>query len=316
MSRDPHMPGLAHVAIAFGLSAVLHAMTRGKFTSKHAIIFSFNNLLGPDLFGLISGDWYAFFHGMGWLLAAIPLALLWSVFARYSLRWRPFRVAKRDPATEPVITFPEVFCLVAAGGLFHLFVDIIGHPPYIATGDGGIVPWGAVWFGGDAWFSIESIWATGMFPCGNTFDFHEFMPYVAPVAGVSIILVFFVMQRGRKWIFLSTACIALVTVVPLAIAWFVPDGSGFDVTAPGVTFFGDPGAVTSTYRLSGGEADLGVLVFFGLFFLLPMVLLWMGCHGIPGVPLAGYRAVQARVDAEKETWARERARELLAGNET
>ncbi|MBN2150087.1 MAG: hypothetical protein JW839_01450 [Candidatus Lokiarchaeota archaeon] len=308
------MPGFAHVVFALGLSLFLHKASHGKFSTKHAIIFSVNSLVGPDIFGFL--DYYSvaymFFHGYGWLLAAVPLALAWSVFTRYSLRWVPFRVARRDPAREAIATIPEVYCLVAAGGIFHLFVDLIGHPPTIPFAGNPVAPWGAVWFGGDLWFSIDSLLGTGMFPCGNHFHFPEFYAYLVPVLALTLVLILFFMQRSSKHFQLASIIIIVAAVVPLAIAYAVPDTSGFDVYGPGITYYGSDAWVASTYRLTGGEADLGVVVFFGLFFFVPLILLWMSYDGVPFVRKRGLRAAIERIEAEERASARQRVAEVVA----
>ena len=151
------MPGIAHVAVSLGLSIFLYKITHGRFSIKHAVIFTINSFVGPDIFGFIDyrSELYVFFHGMGWFIAAIPLTFVWSVYTRYHLSWKPFKVWKRDPNKEYVITIPEVFCLVAAGGIFHQFMDLIGHPSYITYMGEANVPWGAVWFGGNNWFTHD-----------------------------------------------------------------------------------------------------------------------------------------------------------------
>lgn len=306
------MPGFAHVAISLGLSLFVFKATRGKFTPKHAIIFTINSLVGPDLFGIIPyGDVYVFFHGYGWFVAAVPVALAWSLFTRCSLQWRPLKVTKRDPGREAIISIPEVFCLVAAGGIIHQLVDIIGHPPTINY-EGTIVPWGAVWFGGDLWFSIQSVLGTGMFPCGNYFHFPEFYAYVTPVAAVAIALIMLVMPRGAKQFQIASAIIIAATFLPLAISYAVPDTSGFDVHGLGVNYFGSDAYIASTYRLSGGESDLGTMVLFGLFLFVPLILLWMGCDGIPFVKKQGMRAAIERIEKEERERIKLRIRELVA----
>jgi hypothetical protein len=307
------MPGFAHIVVSLGISLFVLKATRGKFSVKHAIIFTVNSLVGPDMFGVLSyNDVYNFFHGYGWFLAAVPLALAWSFFTRYSLQWAPLKVTKRDPAREAIISIPEVFCLVAAGGIFHQFIDIIGHPPTIDYAGMMNVPWGAVWFGGDLWFSIESVLGTGMFPCGNYFKFPEFLAYLVPIIAATVALIMFFMQRSSKHFQIASIVIIAAAFVPLAIAYAVPDTSGFDIHGVGVNYFGSDAYVASTYRLTGGEADLGVMVFFGLFFFVPLVLLWMSFDGIPFVKKTGLRAAIERIEAEERESARQRVREVIA----
>ena len=308
------MPGFAHVCIAMGLSVFLYKVTGGKFSIKHAIIFSVNNLVGPDIFGVLDylSPWYFFFHGYGWVIAAIPLVFLWMIFARYHVQWKPFKAWKRDPKVEPVITIPEIYCLVAAGGIMHMFVDIIGHPSFIYY-NGVLVPWGTAWFGDQLFESIQGIWATGLFPCGNTFHFWENYVLLGSILLVALILIIFIMQKGKKPFYLSVLVIIVSYFIPLAISWFIPN-SGFNINQPGiVNYYGDPtGFVPYTFHLTGGEADLGVLVFFGLFLFVPLVLLYMSYTGIPGIKLKGYRAIAAQVESENHREIDEKIKSRLA----
>jgi hypothetical protein len=306
------MPGFAHIIIALGLSIFIWKISNNKFTPKHAIIFSVNALVGPDMFGVLEygNVHYNFFHGMGWFLAAALLALPWSLFTKYSLSWRPFKVQKRDLQREVVTSVLEVFCIIAAGGMFHQLVDIVGHPATITTVAEGVIPWGVVWFGGNAWFSVDSILGTGMFPCGNAFGFPEFFAFSIPAIVAGIVLLLFFSHKSKKaFIWLSTLII-IGYAIPLSISYFIPDLSGFNVTAPGVNYFGDPGNVPSTYRLTGGEADLGVLVYFGIFLFLPLALLWMSYSGIPGIKITGLRAEIREIEKEERARVEDRVKAL------
>ncbi|MEX2682133.1 MAG: hypothetical protein Q6373_011065 [Candidatus Sigynarchaeota archaeon] len=294
------MPGTAHIVFNLGLSLFLYKATRGKFSIKHAIIFTVNSLVGPDMFGFL--DWgnqaYWFFHGYGWIVAAIPLAFAWSIFTKFSLQWVPFKVTKRDPAKEAIITIPEVFCLVAAGGLLHLFIDIIGHPPTASYPGGPYdIPWGAIWFGNDWWFSMDSILATGRFPCGNYYGYPEYLPYLVSVLAITLLLMMFVMQRSSKHFQIASVIVILAGIAPLLIAFVGPLLSGSEPMA---------------YHLTGGEADLGVDVFIGLFFFVPLVLLWMSYDGIPFVKKHGLRAAIERIEAEERASAKQRIAEVVA----
>ncbi|MBD3187936.1 hypothetical protein GF325_13955 [Candidatus Bathyarchaeota archaeon] len=302
------MPGFVHVVIALGLSLFLYIVTGKKFGVKHAIIFSVNSFVGPDIFGILDyrSKLYVFFHGYGWFLAAIPLALLWSVYTKYTLQWKPFEVGKRDPSKEHVITVPEVFCLVAAGGIFHQFMDLVGHPSYITYEGVANTPWGAVWFGGENWFSVEAIWGTGMFPCGNEFGFWENYVYLGACIGLALILIIFYMPKGDKSFIKDTLLIIGVASLPLIIFFFIPDYSNFDIMAEDATFFGNPADLRSVFRITGGEADLGVFVYYVLFMFVPLALLYLGYRGVPGVELGEYRQrkreleSKAKRDIEKE----------------
>ena len=308
------MPGFAHICITIGLSVFLFKITHGKFSIKHSIIFVVNCMVGPDIFGFLDylDPLYLFLHGYGWFVAAIPLTLFWMVFAQYHLQWKPFKAWKADATKEPIITIPEIFCLVSAGGIFHMFIDIIGHPSYIWLNGVPNVPWGVTWFGDGNYFSIQDIWATGLFPCGNTFHFPEYLPVLISALGGALLLIMFVMQRSKKAFYLSSFLIIIGYFTPLAISWFIPN-SGFNINQPGiVNYYGNPtGWVRFMFHLTGGESDLGTMIFFGLFLFVPLILLYYGYVGLPRVPKKGYRAIVEKIEKEEKQHTDEKILELL-----
>lgn len=270
------MPGFAHIIIGLGISIFLYKITEGKFTTKHALVFTVNNLFGPDLSSLFptidSFFWsgleipiiYYFFHGFGWFVVALALVIPWDAI----VNWK-----------ERAMKLPQVYFLIVAGGLLHLFVDIIGHPSYIEYAGQENYPWGAVWIGWDLhgkaiFMSIEDIWATGVFPCGNHFNFLETTIFYTISFVVILGILFFYSRKDEKHLIKSFIIINLVYTLPLIIFYYIPDYSGFDVTKTSVTFFGNPDNVHSTYRLIGGETDLAVLLYFFLFFSVPFILIY------------------------------------------
>ena len=91
---------------------------------------------------------------------------------------------------------------------------------------------------------------------------------------VFCVVLFFYSHKDEKHLLKSFIILNLVFTLPLIIFYYIPDYSGFDMTASGVNFYGDPHNVHSTYRLIGGETDLGVLVYFFLFFSVPFILIY------------------------------------------
>jgi hypothetical protein len=307
------MPGLAHISIALGLCMLMTKYTKGKFGIKHSLIFTLNCLVGPDLASIFfgyTGNGYLLIHGYGWFIAAVPLSFAWCVYTYYSLKWKPFTVTKRDSQKEPVINYAEVFCLVSAGGIFHQMVDIIGHPPEIMY-EGELIPWGTVWFGGDNFYSVNSIWATGMYPCGNELGFPEFYVYLAITLCIAVFLLIKFIHRNEKMFFKVSMIIILVFSIPLIITYFIHDYSGFNIYGLNVNYYGDPSYVPSTYRLTGGEADLGVLVFFFLFLFVPLILLYFGYNGVPGIKKTAIRTEIEKIEREEHEKVQQRIQELL-----
>ncbi len=311
------MPSFAHICIGFGLSAFLFKITNGKFSIKHSIIFVVSAFF-PDVFGFL--EWedpiYLFLHGYGFFVAAIAFTFFWMVYAQYHVQWKPFKAWKADVTKEPVMTLPEIYLVTAAGGIFHQFVDIIGHPSFIWLNGTPNVPWGVVWFGDSLYESIQGIWATGLFPCGNTFDFPEYLPVLLTSMVGALLLVMFVMQRSKKAFYLSTFVIIAAYFLVLGISWFFPN-TNFNINQPGiVNYYGDPsGFVPFTFHLTGGESDLGTLVFFGLFLFVPLVLLYYSYHGLPRVPKKGYRAIVEKIEKEQKQQTADKIQEALKADQ-
>ncbi len=280
------MPGFAHVIFALGLSVFLNKFSDGKFTPKHALIFVINNLFGPDLAGAFvpyDSVWYLFLHGYGWFLMSLALLIPWDIFVnRTSWDSQKKRPKFFDKNKKRIMSIPQVYFLIAAGGIFHLFIDIIGHPSYIPYEGVKSFPWGVVWFGDGNYISIMDIWATGMFPCGNELGFWESYLYVYGFGG-AVIGGTVLLYAHKSDLHLTKAFIILsiAYTLPLIIFYFIPDYSGFNINAKGVSYFGNPDYVPSTYRLTGGEADLGVLVFVFLFFFVPLLLIYYSINELP-----------------------------------
>jgi len=280
------MPGFAHIIFALGLSVFLNKFSDGKFTSKHALIFIVNNLFGPDLAGLFvpyDSAAYLFLHGYGWFLMALALVIPWDIFVnRTSWDSQKKRPKFFDPDKKRIMSIAQVYFLICAGGIFHLFIDIIGHPSYITYMNQAGFPWGVVWFGGDFYVSIVDIWGTGMFPCGNELGFIETYIFMYGFAGLVVGgRVLFYAHKSDEHLLKAFVILSIAYTLPLIIFYFIPDYSNFNIYADGVNYFGNPDYVPSTYRLVGGEADLGILIYLFLFFFVPLLLIYYSINDLP-----------------------------------
>ncbi|MHA1150087.1 MAG: hypothetical protein ACTSR8_17780 [Promethearchaeota archaeon] len=286
------MPAFAHVIISLGISLLLNKATEGKFTPRHALVFVVNSFFGPDLMGFLpyTGYYYWevnknlifkfpaiywFFHGYGWPIIALVLIIPWDLFLnRTTWDKKEKKLKFLDPEKERYMSVRQLYFLIVAGGIFHQFVDIIGHPSYITLEDKENFPWGAVWMGGDTWITIKDIWGTGMFPCGNYFGFIETWIFYGVIGLIIILILFKYSHKSDKTLMKSFVIVTIIYMAPLILFYFIPDYSGFNINSPGVNYYGDPNYIPSTYRLIGGEADLGVLIFFFLFLFVPLLLLY------------------------------------------
>ncbi|MHA1340536.1 MAG: hypothetical protein ACTSRZ_10855 [Promethearchaeota archaeon] len=322
------MPGIAHIAISLILSAFLIKITNGIFNKKHALIFTVNSLIGPDLMGILfdyESPLYYLTHGYGWFFPAFVVAIPWWFFLKYKINFLTANLTeekkideiaqiKKNKETEKakklkklkitieakdfekkyLLSYAEIYCLIAAGGIFHQAIDLIGHPPFITYQGVPNTPWGVVWFGGDNWFSMEAIWGTGMFPCGFELGFTESYIYLGIILAILILLIFAFMMKNNKNFVLGSIIFFIIYFTPLSITYFIPDPSGFDINAPDVNYYGDPSYVPFVYRLTGGEADLGVLFYILLFWFVPLFLIYLGYKGLPWEKKQGLRA---KIDA-------------------
>ncbi len=278
------MPSFSHIIIGLGISIFLYKITEGKFSSKHSLVFTLNTLFGPDLSTLLptidSALWggfqipeiYYFFHDYGWPIVALLLTFPWMFVLK--------TVGRKNPEKNN-LSFMQVFYIITAAGLFHLFVDIIGHPSYIMLNGVENTPWGAVWVGwntrGEAlWVSITDILGTGMFPCGNRLAFPETYIFTAIMIVVIIVTLFFYSLKNEKTFIRSFYIITLIFAIPLIIFYFIPDYSGVTWTSDNYYGFeySDGYHIHAAYRLVGGEADLGIMLYFMLFLLVPLYLIY------------------------------------------
>ena len=115
------MPNIGH--IVFGLAFIIPIMyyTKNKFNYKVAFIFLANNFIGPDaatVFGVMGLE---FHNVIGFLLFAIPLALFYTYFSRYSLvKSDKFLRLQDDGIRE--INWMNAYCITVAGGLTHFLL--------------------------------------------------------------------------------------------------------------------------------------------------------------------------------------------------
>ncbi len=123
------MPTFGH--ICYGLALLIPILYYTKtdekpFNYKVAFIFLANNIYGPDLVGL-------FFiiptHSiLGFLIMALPLAVFYSYFSRFSLKKSdgilPLKFVD-DGISE--VNYKNAYCITAAGGISHFFIDQFYH---------------------------------------------------------------------------------------------------------------------------------------------------------------------------------------------
>nr|MDO8113375.1 hypothetical protein [Candidatus Sigynarchaeota archaeon] len=111
------MPGAAHIFVGIVVGIFTWYTTRGKFTPYHVVVFTLNNILGPDLFWLIPNLEIADFFNtiFGYSMIAFAMSIPY------------FYIGKA--VSEP-IRYIDVYKLAVAGGISHVGIDGLGHVLY------------------------------------------------------------------------------------------------------------------------------------------------------------------------------------------
>ncbi len=254
-------------------------------------MFIVNNSYGPDLLGAFldyENPVYLFFHGMGWYVFAALMTILWYYIVNgkiYKFRTgssifsRVHMIEK-----EQRMKYWRVYLFVAAGGMMHQFIDLIGHPSFIHSGDLGTnIPWGAVWFGDNAFLSLDWVLSTGLYPGG----FYTPVVFLSIGYMVGILLALYWGLHSKSFPnFVKGLLIVISTMfVIFVISYFMvmPDAQAYfnSLYNNDFTYYGDPNNIPWLIYLTGGEADFGVMVFTGLFFFIPLFMLYYGFRDLP-----------------------------------
>eukprot|EP00897_Mesotaenium_endlicherianum_P004457 jgi/Mesen1/4039/ME000213S03066 len=263
------MPGPgSHLLYTLGSGLGFMHLSHGRFSVLHCLIYSVNALTGPDIGSVF--EWAArqvapatasrvmdvVHHPVGYILVlGAPLGTLYSW-----LSWRVAASASKGRALkEEGLRVQQTLCLVAAGCLSHFFLDILfeenGRDRFylwiLSTGTWeGAVP-----------LSAATVLVVGALCCALIGGFYylnrprqaQLQPHLQKEAGTG--------GGGRAhW----RTLLLLVAIGALYCLWCAVNLSE---------------AFGSTRRPPvGEEADLGVMVFLGLFFFLPHGLCVLSMH--------------------------------------
>lgn len=129
--------GLGHFIIGLAILIPIIYYTDGKFNNKVAAIFLINNWIGPD-----AGQAYKFledltgidFHWyLPFLILALPMALFFSYFSRFSLKKTERFFSIIDDGRREV-NWKNAYLLCVSGGALHTIADaIFRHRTYDST---------------------------------------------------------------------------------------------------------------------------------------------------------------------------------------
>ena len=118
------MPEIGHFIIAFSIIIPILYFSGDKFNYKVAAIFLLANWIGPDSaqpFGFLPID---FHYMIPYLIWAVPLALFYSYFSRFSVK-RSERFFKFVDDGKRDITWRNAYLLLISGGLIHTVSDAL-----------------------------------------------------------------------------------------------------------------------------------------------------------------------------------------------
>ena len=96
-----------------------------SFSYKAAFIFLANNYIGPDAAQIYVG--LPFHSIIGFFIFSIPLSAFYSYFSRFSLKRKgKYGLDWQDDGIREV-KWLNAYCLTAAGGISHFFIDQFYH---------------------------------------------------------------------------------------------------------------------------------------------------------------------------------------------
>ncbi|MCK4285272.1 MAG: hypothetical protein KAX18_03675, partial [Candidatus Lokiarchaeota archaeon] len=118
------MAELGHFIIAFSIIIPIIYFSGDKFNYKVAAIFIIGNWIGPDssqAFGFLPID---FHYIIPYLIWAVPLALFFSYFSRFSVK-RSERFFKMVDDGKRDVTWRNAYLLLVSSGLIHTITDAL-----------------------------------------------------------------------------------------------------------------------------------------------------------------------------------------------
>ena len=118
------MPELGHLIIAFSIIIPIIYFSGDKFNYKVAAIFIIGNWIGPDSTQAFSFLPIDFHYIIPYLIWAVPLALFFSYFSRFSVK-RSDRFFKLVDDGKRDVTWRNSYLLLVSSGLIHTISDTL-----------------------------------------------------------------------------------------------------------------------------------------------------------------------------------------------
>ena len=205
------MPGTGHVIYGLAILIPILYFTKDdkSFSYKAAFIFLANNYIGPDASQIFVG--LPFHSILGFLIFAVPLSAFYSYFSKFSLvKTGKYKLNWQDDGIREV-KWLNSYCLTAAGGISHFFIDQFYHFhksmmiwPGVSISHDEMLAWG-----GEAYHVFTALSLIGY-----------------AVTLIAIVLSYYTMKKGFKQ---TTKLFILIT----ALIWV------FILTLGGETFSGE-----------------------------------------------------------------------------
>ncbi len=113
------MPSLGHLLMGALLGLSLYYISDRKFSKYHAFVLFMNCYMGPDVGWVIDLGWLSH-NVLGFCIFALPMAVIYSYFTRFS---PDFKRKELTDLGKVRIPWLNTYCLVAAGGTLHNYLD-------------------------------------------------------------------------------------------------------------------------------------------------------------------------------------------------
>ncbi|XP_059641339.1 uncharacterized protein LOC132283413 [Cornus florida] len=258
------MPGPGpHMLYALGTGQALTTMSNGRFSPQHCIIYALNAFMGPDL-GSFS-EWLTSTFELGddlgslieelihhhlyyILILGYPLSLFYCWFSRVLLQ-KGFL----DSFSGLPLTRRQCFLLVSAGSLTHFFLDNL----FEENGQSSMYTWilSTGWWDGPAPINPDAVVVVGIL-CACLIGGFVYINRVNSSKSI----------RKKS----NESMKLFLIIASLYCLWCASQIYLVDPRRPAI----------------GEEADLGVLVFLGIYFFLPHCLCMMSMNpkDIPDIP--------------------------------
>lgn len=235
------MPTIAHSLLGGAISLILYAFTRKsdkRFTNRMVILLSLNSFIGPDLLNIT----YTLVEDMGALYnihKIIHSIIGWPIWC-LGIVWLFYYVINIKASDEDKLSLLQIYLILIAGGFFHFGMDLLTQSLWIFGIP--ISPWN------EATINLNTFLTGDDYPEG---PLHALMPWFSMgemfIIGIAflICMIYALMKDNLK----LTIILSLLFLTTLLVCYWL---------------FGS--------LIFGEEEDIGITLFYGAFFIGPLLL--------------------------------------------